>query len=141
MTMRRERGNAVVEFALSSLLIMTVLVMSVRFGYSLYTYNKLEALVSAGARYASRLTYDSTTETPSQSFQTAVSNMVIYGNPAGGTRPLVPGVSAANVAVAAVMENRVPKRLKVSIVNYGLTSWTLNGKPYAEFRYMGRYAP
>jgi hypothetical protein len=67
--------------------------------------------------------------------------MVIYGNPAGGTRPLVPGVSAANVAVAAVMENRVPKRLKVSIVNYGLTSWTLNGKPYAEFRYMGRYAP
>jgi Flp pilus assembly protein TadG len=78
--MKRERGNAAVEFALSCLLIMTVLVMSVRFGYSLYTYNKLEGLVNAGARYASRLTYDSTTETPSQSFRTAVSNMVVYGN-------------------------------------------------------------
>ena len=138
------RGNSTIEFALSALLIMSVLTLTFRFGYSFYTYNKLEGAVAAGARFASRLTYDSRTGTPSQAYETAVSNLVVYGNPSGGVQPLVPGLGPENVRLTVNLEDGVPTQARVSIVNFDLTgpqAWRLNGKPFAEFRYMGRFAP
>jgi Flp pilus assembly protein TadG len=140
----RRRGSAAVEFALSSLLIMSVLTVAFPFGYSFYVYNRLEGSVAAGARFASRLTYDSASATPSQTYNTAVTNLVVYGNPAGGTEPVIPGLSSSNVELTVSMENGVPARTRVAIVNFDITSaqtWRLNGKPFAEFRYMGRFAP
>jgi Flp pilus assembly protein TadG len=139
-----QKGSAVIEFALSSLLILGVLVVAFRFGYSFYVYNKLEGTVAAGARFASRFTYDSSTATPSQSYTRAVANMVVYGDPSGGSQPLVPGLSTTNVQVTVGMEDGVPKQARVAIVNFGLLGfdgWQLNGKPFAQFRYMGRFAP
>jgi Flp pilus assembly protein TadG len=140
----KRRGNATLEFALSALLIMTLLTVTFRFGYSFYTYNKLEGAVAAGARFASRLTYDSATATPSQTYELAVSNLVVYGSPSGGLQPLVPGLSPSNVRLTVNLENGVPKYTRVAIVNFDLSgpqAWRLNGKPFAEFRYMGRFAP
>jgi Flp pilus assembly protein TadG len=138
------RGSAAIEFALSAVLILPVLVLTFKFGHSFYTYNKLEGAVVAGARFASRLAYESATSTPPQTYATAVSNLVVYGNPNGGTQPMVPGLSPANVALQVSMVNGVPQRTRVAIVNFGLTgpqAWNLNGKPFAEFRYVGRFAP
>jgi Flp pilus assembly protein TadG len=142
--MNNQKGNASIEFAVSGSLILGILMLSFKFGYSFYTYNRLEGGVAAGARYASRLTYDSTTSTPSATFREQVTNMVVYGSPAGGTRPLVTGLKPENVLVSMVLQNGVPKVARVSIVNFDLStsqSTRLNGKPFAEFRYMGRYAP
>jgi Flp pilus assembly protein TadG len=138
------RGSAALEFAVSSMLLMSLVIFTFRFGYSFYAYNKLEAAVAAGARYASRRTYDSATNTPSAAFQTAVANTVVYGDPAGGTQPVVPGLSMDNVQLTVTLDRSVPRQARVSIVDYNLwalTDWRLSGKPFAEFRYMGRFAP
>jgi Flp pilus assembly protein TadG len=140
----RRRGNAGLEFAISGTLVISLLLLTFRFGYAFYVYNKLEGTVVAGARYASRLTYDSSTSSPSQAYKTAVENMVVYGNPSGGTQPLIPGLTRSNVALTVTVQNAVPKQTRVSIVNFALntpTQWNLSGKPFAEFRYMGRFAP
>ena len=78
---RRERGNTLVEFALSFALLFTVFTGVFRFGYVYYLYNRLESSVRGGARYGSLRAYDSATATPSGGYQTAVQNMAVYGNP------------------------------------------------------------
>src|SRR5690349_6943876 len=85
---RVERGEALIEFALSFFLIFAIFSGIFQFGYTFYVYNSLVNAVREGARYASIKPYDSTTTTPSSAFQTAVQNMVVYGdaNPANGVR-------------------------------------------------------
>ncbi len=61
---RAERGNAMIEFALSFGLLFAVFSGVFQFGYALYVYNSLESAVRAGARYASQRTYDSATAPP-----------------------------------------------------------------------------
>ena len=51
----RERGSAMVEFALSATLIVSFFAGVFQFGYSFYAYNALEEAVRGGARYASLL--------------------------------------------------------------------------------------
>jgi hypothetical protein len=114
-----------------------------RFGYGFYAYNVLQGAIAAGARYASLRTYDSATETPSSAFTTAVGNMVVFGNPSGGTTPVLPGLDPSNVRVSVVMNGSVPQEIRVAIVNFDLNAlgnWSLDGKPFAQFRYIGRLA-
>ena len=140
-----ERGNGLVEFALSFALLFSVFAGVFQFGYVYYLYNKLESAVRAGARYASLRVYDSATSTPSAAFQTAVRNMVVYGNPAGAGQPVAPGLTPEKVAVTAAMDRNVPVRVTVAIatlrVDAVVRTINLNGKPRATFPYMGRFAP
>lgn len=133
---RGERGNAMIEFALSFGLLFTVFGGVFQFGYAFYVYNTLESAVRSGARYASLRTYDS-------AYLTAVRNMVVYGNPAGGGQSVAPGLTPANVTVTP--NHNVPTLVVVGITNYKidgvLRSFTLTNKPQATFPYMGRWAP
>ena len=141
---KSRRGNALIEFALAGGLLATLITSGFRFGYGFYAYNVLQGAVAAGARHASLRTYDSSTATPSATFSTAVGNMVVYGHPAGGTTPVIPGLTPANVQVSVVMNGGAPHQVRVSIVNYNLNAlgdWSLDGKPFAQFRYVGRLAP
>jgi len=141
----RERGNALIEFALSFGLLFAVFSGVFQFGYAYFVYNELESAVRSGARYASLRVYDSATAEPTEAYRTAVRNMVIYGNPSGGGQPVAPGLSADNVTVAVTMERNVPKSVSVSVASYSINAVvktiTLHGKPRLSLAYMGRFAP
>ena len=86
-----------VEFALGSFLLMGALTGIFEFGYSFYVYNNLQTAVNNGAKYAALRTYESTTSTPSACFQTAVQDMVAYGDPTGAnTTPVAPNLTPSN---------------------------------------------
>ena len=147
----RERGNALIEFALSFFLIFAVLSGIFQFAYSFYVYNTLVVAVREGARYASIKPYDSTSTTPTSGFQNAVRNMVVYGDPSppGGARPAVPGLLASNVAFlvtgGAAGTLTAPTQITVSITGFSIDAvfgtWNLSGKPNATFPYMGILTP
>jgi len=147
----RERGNALIEFALSFFLIFAVFSGIFQFAYSFYVYNTLVVAVRQGARYASIKPYDSTSTTPTSGFRNAVRNMVVYGdpNPPGGARPAVPGLLASNVALTVTGGGAgtltVPTQMTVSITGFSVDAvfgtWNLSGKPNASFPYMGILTP
>jgi Flp pilus assembly protein TadG len=147
MNLKRERaGNIMLEFAVGSGVLVAAFVGTFQFGYTFYTYNKLATAVSDGARYAALRPYDATTSTPSSGFQTAVKNMVVYGDPNGGTAPIVPGLKTENVSVSAPFVHSVPSTVIVSISGYTIDSIgfgqnTLTNKPQVTYPYMGIYSP
>ena len=141
----QERGSAIVELALSFPLIFLVASGIFQYGYFFYTYNKLAASVRSGARYASIRAYDSNSATASDAFKLAVQNQVVYGNPSGGTTPVVSGLTTSNVTLTVTMSNSKPDMMTMGITGYQLDGFfakiTLTGKPWAAFPYTGRYAP
>lgn len=140
-----QRGNSLVEFALAAVVLLLVFSAVFQFGYAFLIYNSLEAAVRSGGRYASRLTYQSASATLPTNFSSSVRNMVVYGQPGTGTTPQVPGLSTANVTVEMVFASNVPTTVRVGITGYQLNSifntYTLSGKPVAEFPFAGTYAP
>lgn len=139
------RGNAILEFAVAASVLVPLLVGTFQFGYTLYVYNNLDSAVRGGARYASLRPYDAATATPSDAFQTAVGNMVVFGNPQGSGSPVAPGLSIANVEVGPRMNGAAPESITVTIKGYAVdavfTSFHFNGKPSATFPYAGTPAP
>ena len=85
-----ERGATLVEFALAVTVLLTSMFGVVEFGRALWTHNALTDAARRGARYA-------TLHTPADVAN--VKNVVVYGDEAGGTQPVVPNLSAANVTV------------------------------------------
>lgn len=148
---RGERGDALIEFALSFFLVFAVFAGIFQFAYSFYAYNTLVNAVREGARYASLKPYDSTTTTPTSAFLSAVQNMVVYGdpNPAQGAKPVVPGLQPSNVALTVTGGGTgtltAPTQMTVSITGFTVDAvfgtWNLTGKPNATFPYMGILTP
>ena len=142
---RSSGGNAMIEFALGFSLIFPLFTGSFQFGYAFLVYDNIETAVRAGARYAATRTYDSATPTPSSAYLTAVRNMVVYGNPAGGTRRVAPGLDPANVRVTMTFAKNIPSVVSVDIINYSLdavvATMNVNGKPKVSFPYLGRWEP
>ena len=95
--------------------------------------------------------YNSTTTTPKDDFLLAVRNMVVYGNPAGGTAPVAPGLLITNVNLTPSFTNSagvvlgVPTFMTVSISGYQIDAAfatnTLTDKPKVTYPYMGIYSP
>jgi Flp pilus assembly protein TadG len=140
-----ERGNAIIEFALSFGLLFSMFTGVFQFGYVYYLYNNLESSIRGAARYASFRVYDSGTAMPSAEYLTAVQNMAVYGNPAGGGQPVAPAFTPEKVTVTVTMERNAPRWVTVAIQGYQINavfaSFGLNGKPKVTFAYMGRFAP
>jgi Flp pilus assembly protein TadG len=120
-----------------------------QFGYAFYNYAKLEQAVRDGARYASIAKYDSATSTPSSAFQTAVQNVVVYGDPSPPTSltpiPVAPGLTTSNVTLAVSFNSGVPTAMNVAITGYKLpacfSNLTLTNKPATWFPYVGTFGP
>ncbi|MBL8237140.1 MAG: pilus assembly protein [Bryobacterales bacterium] len=141
---KRQSGNSLIEFAIAFGFLFPVLAGTFQFGYAFFLYNELQNAVRAGARYASMKTYDSATATPSSAFTASVRNAVVYGNPAGGDVPVVPSLTAENVAVTVSWTNGVPGVMTVSIQNYTMNAFLKTftiSRPSASFNYVGVYAP
>jgi Flp pilus assembly protein TadG len=142
---RRTSGTAAVELALSLPLLISLTLGTLKFGHAYFVYSELEQSVRSAARYASLRQYRSATSTPDAAYLTAVRNMAVYGDPAGGTDPIAPGLTTANVAVTMIFVSGVPSALTVAINGYNLPqiigTVTLTNKPYVKFPYLGIFQP
>jgi len=85
-----ERGATLVEFALAVTVLLTSMFGVIEFGRALWTHNALTDAARRGARYA-------TLHTAAEMGN--VKNVVVYGDEAGGTQPVVPNLTTNNVTV------------------------------------------
>lgn len=106
---RDERGATLVEFAIGATVFLTVMFGVIEFGRALWTHNALADAARRGARYAVN---HPTTDAA------AVKNVVIYGDPAGGTQPVVENLTTANVQVQYSNFGLAQGTVSVQIINY-----------------------
>jgi Flp pilus assembly protein TadG len=113
-----ERGAALVEFAIVATVFLSVMFGVIEFGRLFWTHNALRDAARRGARYATVRRNDS-------NGIAAVKNMVVYGDPAGGTTPVVSGLTTNDVQVNFQNYNglQLSSKATVSIENG-------SGQPY-----------
>ena len=133
MSRRNPRtGAALIEFAAALILLSAMFVGIFQVGYTFFTYNTLVNSVRAGARYASLRQSGASAADPE--FAKAVQNLVAYGEPAPapGTKPLVSGLTAANVELILG-----PATTTVALRNFEIDAMfskvKLDGRPTATF--------
>lgn len=85
----RQKGTAIVEFALILPLLLLLTFVTTEFGRAMFQYNTITKSVRDAARYLSL-------QTPGTHI-TEAKNLVVYGNVAGTGTPLALGLTAANV--------------------------------------------
>ena len=151
MTKRKkgQSGNAMLEFALASAVLLPCMMGAFQFGYTFYTYNLLESAISNGSRYGAYRTYRSLAgATDITKVKTAIQNMTVYGTttmPVDAV-PVVKGLRPSDIDVNFTLTGSgIPTAVTVSVKSYKLDSvfkkYTLTGKPKATLPYLGRYAP
>lgn len=86
----RQRGTAIVEFALILPLLLLLTMITTEFGRAIYQYNTIVKSLHSATRYLSLQTPNTKT--------TEAKNLVVFGNIAGTGPALVPGLIVANVA-------------------------------------------
>jgi len=106
---KREQGASLLEFAIAATVFLTVLFAVVEFGRALWVHNALADAARRGARYA-------VVHTAADS--AAVKNVVVYGDPAGGSTPLVDNLTTSNVNVTYSGFGLSGGTATVSISNY-----------------------
>ena len=146
-TLGARRGNAVLEFALSSAILIYAFAGVFQFGYSMYLYNELEAGVRAGVRYASLagISNNADASIPA-AYSTAVENMVVYGtpSPAQNQAPVIKGLTTGVVTVGVNFDSgHVPTDVSVKISTYSVDAifktFTFVNKPVLKMPYFGKY--
>lgn len=141
------RGNAILEFALSSTVLVYAFTGVFQFGYSMYLYNELEAGVRAGVRYASLAGISNTGDSSiPTAYTTAVRNMVVYGTPSPGASPtpVINGLTTGAVTVGVTFDGKgVPTGVSVKIGSYSIDAifktFTYTSKPVLNMPYFGKY--
>jgi Flp pilus assembly protein TadG len=87
--MKRQKGIALVEFALILPMFVMLLFLTTEFGRAYYQYDTITKSVRQAARYLS-------VRAQGRDIANA-KNIIVYGNPAGTGAPLVPGLTLSNV--------------------------------------------
>jgi Flp pilus assembly protein TadG len=103
------KGATLVEFAIAATVFLTCMFGVIEFGRALWVHNALSDAARRGARYA---TVHSANDISN------VKNVVVYGDPAGGTEPLVPNLSPSNVTVTYSNFALNKGTVSVAITNY-----------------------
>ena len=85
-----ERGGTLVEFAIAATVFISSMFAVVEFGRALWIHNALADAARRGARYA---------VINSSANSAQVKNVVVFGDPAGGSQPLVNNLTTGNVTV------------------------------------------
>ncbi len=141
---RKRRGSVIIEFALSFAVLFPFMAAVFEFGYGFFVYIQLQNSVREGARYASLRTYNTSTASYTLDYANAVKNVVVYGDPLGGSTSTIPNLTAANVDLVVTFANAVPSAVTVSVKDYSMYTvfhtFVLQ-KPRCTFPYVGRYAP
>jgi hypothetical protein len=99
-----QRGSTLVEFAIGATVFITAMFAVLEFGRALWTHNALADAARRGARYA----IHQPASTPPGFKKTgtnvgpsvmAIKRMAVYGDPDGGTTPMVDNLTPANIDV------------------------------------------
>jgi len=85
-----ERGATLVELSIALTVLLVAMFAVIEFGRALWVHNALADAARRGARYAVLHSADSAA---------SVKNVVVYGDPAGGTQTTVPNLTTTNVSV------------------------------------------
>jgi Flp pilus assembly protein TadG len=133
----RERGHAVVELAFVWTFLWLLITGVYQFGNAFFIYSRLETAASNAAMLGSRLNYDHADS--GASLKTKVKNMAVYGDPSGGSTPLAPNLTTANVDVS--IPGSYPTYITVTITGYTITNlfhnFALPNKPRVTAAYVG----
>ncbi len=86
----RQRGATLVEFSIAAVVFLTAMFAVMEFGRALWTHNALTDAARQGARYAVMHKAIDINN---------VKNVVVFGDPAGGTTPIVENLTTDNVTV------------------------------------------
>lgn len=105
---KRERGSTLVEFAIGATVFLTAMFGVLEFGRALWVHNALADAARRGSRYAVINLQD----------ETKVQNVVVYGNPDGGAKPLVDNLTTGNVTVTYSGFEMNKGTVSVSITDY-----------------------
>jgi Flp pilus assembly protein TadG len=105
----RQRGATLVEFSIAATVFLLVMFAVLEFGRALWTHNALTDAARRGARYAVLHRADQIDE---------VKNVVVYGDPAGGTNPVVENLSTTNVQVSYTNFTLDAGTVQVTITDY-----------------------
>lgn len=98
----RQRGLAVIEFTIALPLIVLIALAVTELGRGLYQYNTLTKAVRDGARYLSDVAIGPLGTISTGPHETAVKNLVVYGDSGGGSTPVLPGLATSDVSVSTV---------------------------------------
>lgn len=99
-----QEGNTLVEFAIGASVFLLVMFAVIEFGRALWVHNALADAARRAARYAinqpaSSPAGSATSGTNVGPSIAAIRNVGVYGNPAGGTTPMVNNLTPANLNV------------------------------------------
>jgi len=108
-TAKDQRGATLVEFAIAATVFLSVLFSVLEFGRALWAHNALTDAARRGARYA---------VLHAASDVDSVKKVVVYGDPAGGTNPVVENLTTDNVTVSYSNFGLETGTVSVSITNY-----------------------
>jgi Flp pilus assembly protein TadG len=106
-----EHGATLVEFSIAATVFLLAMFAVLEFGRALWVHNALTDAARRGARYA--VLHDS-----SATSQAKIKNVVVYGDPAGGTNPVVNNLATTDVAVDYSGYTLNGGTVSVSITNY-----------------------
>jgi Flp pilus assembly protein TadG len=106
---KKERGATLVEFSIAAAVFLMTMFAVLEFGRALWVHNALTDAARRGARYAV-LHRASEIED--------VKRVVVYGDPAGGTKPVVNNLDTPNVNVSYNGFGLDAGTVSVSITNY-----------------------
>jgi Flp pilus assembly protein TadG len=118
-TKKSEKGQALMEFAMVSLLLFTLIFGIVEFGRALWTWNTITHATRAGARYGA-------VAIPT-SDDGEVIKVVVYNDPNANSssKPVVPGLTEANVRVRYLKNNgslagnkTTADLIEITVINY-----------------------
>ena len=87
-----EKGSTLVEYAIGASVFLMAVFAVLEFGRALWAHNALTDAARQGARYA-------VLHMPGGAEDTNIKNLVVYGNAAGGTKPIVPGLTTTMVQI------------------------------------------
>jgi TadE-like protein len=104
-----ERGSTLVEFAIGVTVFVTAMFAVLEFGRALWVHNALSDAARRGARYAVLHSAGDVSQ---------VKNVVVFGDEAGGGKPMLNDLSTTNVIVTYNNFGLNDGTVSVSIENY-----------------------
>lgn len=142
---RRQRGITAVEVALTLPFLLLLLLAVGEVGRALYHYNMLQKAVRGGTRYlaANATPGDAQVISISNAVAAAACNLVVYGQPAAGSTPVLPGLvcdPGADITVPpdathvriAIDYTYVPWMLDIPALGMGIGGFTVPTAFHAE---------
>lgn len=112
----RQKGTAIVEFALVLPLLLLLTMITTEFGRAIYQYNTIVKSLRQATRYLSL-------QTPNTKI-TEAKNLVVFGNIAGTGPALVPGLTVAQVSTIPPTWRTIGSAPLINTVKITVTGYT-----------------